>query len=130
MATLTARVEDWLGEEVRGFWEAHGKGPSSGFRHVVEEWWTLQNLPALEFRDGVAGRRAAIRNGPDVWEVAMVAADYEGDTEALAEHFGGRINADALRQAMEYAERFPAEVRARIDENLRIERLLRARRSR
>lgn len=126
MATLTARVEDWLDQEVRGFWEAHGKGPSSGFRHVVEEWWTLQNLPALEFRDGVAGRRAAIRHGPDVWEVAMVAADYEGDLDRIAEHFGERLKRDELRQALDYAERFPAEVQGRIEENLRIERLLRS----
>lgn len=126
MATLTARVEDWLDEEVREFWEAHGKGPSSGFRHVVEEWWTVQNLPALEFRDGVAGRRAAVRNGPDVWEVAMVAADYDGDLDALTDHFGGRLDRDALRQALDYAERFPAEVQLRIADNLRIERLLQA----
>jgi hypothetical protein len=126
MATLTARVEDWLDQEVRGFWEAHGKGPSSGFRHVVEEWWTLQNLPALEFRDGVAGRRAAIRNGPDVWEVAMVAADYDGDLDRISEHFGGRLEREDLRQALDYAERFAAEVQGRIEENLRIERLLRS----
>ena len=127
MATLTARVEDWLDEEVRGFWRSHGKGPSSGFRHVVEEWWTLQNLPGLEFRDGVSGRRAGVRNGPDVWEVAMVAADYDADLDRLAEHFGGRVEREALRQALEYAARFPAEVETRIAENLRIERLLRTR---
>lgn len=125
MATLTARVEDWLDEEVREFWKALGEGPSSGFRHVVEEWWTLQNLPALEFRDGVSGRRAGIRGGPDVWEVSMVAADYEGDPDALAAHFGGRMPAEALAQALAYAERFPAEVGRRVEENLRIERMLR-----
>lgn len=127
MATLTARVEDWLDQEVRGFWEAHGKGPSSGFRLVVEEWWTFQNLPALEFRDGVSGRRAGVRNGPDVWEVAMVAADYDGDLDGLVEHFGGRLDREAMRQALEYAGRFPAEVNSRVAENERIERLLRAR---
>jgi hypothetical protein len=74
----------------------------------------------------VAGRRAALRNGPDVWEVAMVASDYDGDLDALTDHFGGRLDRDALRQALDYAERFPAEVQLRIDENLRIERLLRA----
>ncbi|HEV2148345.1 MAG TPA: hypothetical protein VGR37_13150 [Longimicrobiaceae bacterium] len=124
MATLTARIDDWLDEEVREFWKALGEGPSSGFRHVVEEWWTLQNLPGLEFRDGVSGRRAGIRNGPDVWEVVMVARDYDGDLDALDGHFGGLLPREALGQALEYAGRFPAEVDRRIEENLRIERLL------
>lgn len=125
MATLTARVDDWLDEAVREFWKIQGEGPSSGFRHIVEEWWTLQHLPALEFRDGVSGRRAGLRGGPDVWEVAMVARDYEGDVEALASHFGGLIATGALAQALEYAERFPDEVGRRIEQNLRIERMLR-----
>ena len=125
MATLTARVDDWLDEAVREFWRSQGEGPSTGFRHIVEEWWTLQHLPALEFRDGVSGRRAGLRGGPDVWEVAMVARDYEGDVEGLAGHFGGLIAADALAQALEYAERFPDEVGRRIEENLRVERMLR-----
>lgn len=60
----------------------------------------------------------------------MVAADYDGDVDALSEHFGGRLERDALRQALDYAERFPTEVQLRIDENLRIERLLRAGRGR
>ena len=124
MATLTARVDDWLDEAVREFWKSQGEGPSSGFRHIVEEWWTLQHLPALEFRDGISGRRAGLRGGPDVWEVAMVARDYQGDVEGLTGHFGGLIAADALAQALEYAERFPDEVSRRIEENLRIERML------
>lgn len=124
MATLTARVDDWLDNEVRDFWKAHGEGPSSGFRHIVEEWWTLQNLPALEFRDGVSGRRAGLRNGPDVWEVVLTARDYGGDLDALAEHFGGLLPKADLGQALEYAERFPGAVERRIEENLRIERML------
>jgi hypothetical protein len=84
-----------------------------------------QQFTALEFRDGVSGRRIALRNGPDVWEVAMVARDYGGDLEAVGEHFGDLIAADALAQALEYAERFPDEVGRRIEENLRIERMLR-----
>lgn len=124
MATLTARVEDWLDREVREFWEEHGVGPSSGLRHVVEEWWTLQRFPRLEFRDGVSGRRAGVRGGPDVWEVVLAARDYDGDRDALAEHFGGRVPQEALGEALEYAGLFPDAVESRIAENLRIERML------
>jgi hypothetical protein len=124
MVTFTARVDDWLGEEVREFWREHGIGPSSGYRHIVEEWWTLQRFPLLEFRDGVSGRRAGLRNGPDVWEVVMVAQEYGDDVAALEGHFGGVIATEALEQALAYAERFPESVEDWIKENARIGRLL------
>lgn len=28
VATMTARIEDWLQDEVESFWEAHGEKPS------------------------------------------------------------------------------------------------------
>ena len=130
MATLTARVEDWLGEEIREFWQEHGMGPSAGYRQVVEEWWTLQRFPLLEFRDGVSGRRAGLRSGPDVWEIIMVARDYGNDLAAVAEHFGGLLGDGALEQALAYGERFPGRIEERIAENTRIERLLNRRASR
>lgn len=125
MAVLRAPVDDRLDEAVGDFWESRGVEPGSGLRQVVEEWWTLQHLCALEFRDGISGRRAGLRGGPDVREVAMVARDYAGDLEALAGHFGGLIATEALAQALKYAERFPNEVGRRIEENLRMERILR-----
>lgn len=124
MSTLTARIDDWLDEEIRGFWEERGVGPSSGFRRVAEEWWALESFPRLEFRDGVSGRRAAIRGGPDVWEVVMVARDTNGDADALEEHFGGHLDRDALEQALAYTDRFPEPVDEMIRENRRIERML------
>lgn len=124
MATLTARLDDWLKEEVERFWKAHGEGPSSGLRHVIEEWWTMQRYPAIEFRDGVAGRRAVLRGGPDVWEVVMVARDYGADREKLHEHFGGFVSRETLDQALAYAERFPAAIEAKLTANERMARLL------
>lgn len=129
MATISAttRLPDWLEREIRTFWEAHGEGPSIGLRRVVEEWWAMQHFPAIEFRDGVSGRRAALREGPDVWEVAMVARDYGDDLDALAAHFGSRVSPDALKQALAYAERFPQEIQDWITENERIGRFLASR---
>ncbi len=123
MATVTARVEDWLDATVREFWKERGEGPSSGFRRALEEWWALQSFPVVEFRDGVSGRRAGLRGGPDVWEVVMVARDY-GDVDGVVAHFGGSIPREAVEQALAYAERFPAEIEGIIAENLRIERML------
>jgi hypothetical protein len=84
-----------------------------------------QRFTALEFREGVSGGRMGLRGGPDVWEVVMVARDYDGDLDGLTAHFGGLVAADALTQALEYAEQFPEEVESRIEQNLRTERMLR-----
>lgn len=129
MATLTARLDDWLKKEIVDFWRAQGEGPSSGLRRVAEEWWAMQTFPAIAFRDGVAGRRAVLRGGPDVWEVVAVARDYGEDREGFHEHFGGEPAPEALDQALAYAERFPKEIDAQIAENERIEELLRRRRA-
>lgn len=130
MATIpaTTRLPDWLEHEIRQFWQEHGEGPSVGLRRTAEEWWALQEFPAIEFRDGVSGRRAALREGPDVWEVAMVAEAYARDMEQLMQHFGGRISHAALEQALAYSDRFPDEITGWIAENERVARLL-ARRS-
>ncbi|HEV8523554.1 MAG TPA: hypothetical protein VGQ71_03555 [Terriglobales bacterium] len=124
MSTVTARLEPWLEHAIREFWARHGEGPSGGLRRVAEEWWTLHNFRHLEFRDDVAGRRAAIRGGPDVWEVVLVARQNGGDRDALFEHFGTLVSREALDDALGYADRFPQPVEARIRENERVAELL------
>ncbi len=124
MPTITSRLDDWLDEEIRRFWADRGEGPSSGMRRVAREWWTLEHLPALEFRDGPTGRRARIRGGPDVWEVALLAREYGREVGALREHFDDAVEAEALEQAFRYIDRFPDEVEERLREHDRIERML------
>lgn len=124
MSTITARLDSWLKSDLERFWKSHGEGPSTGLRRVAEEWWAMSHFPEIAFRDGVSGRRAVLRSGPDVWEIVMVARDYGDDRKALREHFGDAISADALDQALAYAERFPNEIETMIAENERMERLL------
>lgn len=124
MPTITSRLDDWLDEEIRRFWEERGEGPSTGMRRVAREWWTFEHLPALGFRDGPTGRRARIRGGPDVWEVALLVREYGRDPEALREHLGGTVEPEALEQAFRYIDRFPDEVEERLREHDRIERML------
>lgn len=123
MATITARLDDWLRDEIERFWREHGHGPSSGFRRIAEEWWTVQQFPQIEFREGPAGRRAGLRGGPDVWEIEMVRREYDGDIAALNAHFEF-VPSGHLDQALAYAERFSADVDDLIVRNERVGRLL------
>jgi hypothetical protein len=125
--STTTRLASWLRDDLDLLWKTRGEDPSTGLRRIVEEWWAMENYPAIAFRDGVSGRRAILRSGPDVWEVVMVARDYGDDRESLRLHFGESVSQEALDQALAYAERFPEAVEAMIAGNGRVERLHAAR---
>lgn len=72
MPTMSARLDAWLKDSLEEFWRERGDGPSVGLRRVVQEWWSTQTYPAITFEDAIAGRRARLREGPDVWEVETV----------------------------------------------------------
>lgn len=128
MPTMSARIEPWLKKSLEEFWRAHGERPSTGLRRVAEEWWAMQQWPAIAFRDGVSGRRAYVRSGPDVWEVVDVWREYDPDREAFHAHFGADVPPEDLDQALAYAEKFPEDVDLMIRQNERVERMVRERR--
>lgn len=120
---LSVKLRPWLEEELRREFEERGESISEGLRRVLEEWWTQRHLPAIEFRDDVAGRRAAVDGGPEVWEVVSVLRDYDGHLEGLSEHFDW-LDDEALDDALEYYERFPDRIDALVEENDRMGRYL------
>lgn len=127
MESISTRVHNWLRDKIVEFGKAHREGPSEALRRVAEEWWATQEFPAIEFREGVTGRRAGLRSGPDVWEVIMVWRDYDPDRERFYEHFGEYVPREDLDQALAYFGRFPDEIESRIAENERMAARLEAR---
>lgn len=120
---MSVKVRPWLEEELRREFEERGESVSAGLRRVLEEWWTRRHLSAIEFRETLSGRRAAVEGGPEVWEVVMVARDYEGDPAGLREHFAW-LDEEVLDSALEYYERFPDPIDSLIEENERTGRYL------
>lgn len=118
---LSVKLRPWLEEELRQEFEERGQSVSEGLRRALEEWWTARHLPAIEFREGPSGRRAAVEDGPEVWEIVSARRDYGDDREGLGEHFGW-LDEEALDAALEYYERFPEPVDERIEENERTAR--------
>jgi hypothetical protein len=123
-AAIATRLPKSLEDYLREFWTSRGEAVSAGLRKSLEEWWVTQSFPTLEFRDGPAGRRAAVRGGPDVWEIVMIARALGSRRARLRAHFGDTISPEAMEQTLAYADRFPAEVEGRINENARIARML------
>ncbi|MHB8718172.1 MAG: ribbon-helix-helix protein, CopG family [Candidatus Dormibacteria bacterium] len=56
----------------------------------VKEGLAMDAFPGVVFRDGPAGRRAALAGGPDVWEVIEVFSAAGGDPAATADHLSLR----------------------------------------
>ena len=56
---------------------------SRGLREIAREWLAVQRFPTIEFRDTPAGRRAGLRGGPEVWEVAAAAGPSRAMSAAV-----------------------------------------------
>lgn len=85
-------------------------------QRLVDEGLRQAEHPGLVFKDGPAGRRAALALGPDVWEVIRVLQEVdergEAAVEAAAELLA--LAPSLVRVAMRYYAAHPAEVDAEI----------------
>lgn len=120
---MSVKLPPWLDEELRREFEERGESASEGLRRILEAWWVRRHLPGVEFREGLAGRRAAVEGGPEVWEIVSVLRDYGGERGKLEEHFAWLAD-EALEAALAYYDRFPDRVDALVEENERTGRYL------
>jgi len=70
----------------------------------------------ITFRDGPAGRRAKLLDGPDVWEVAMWVEDLAAEPDpvaTLARELG--LTRPQIDAALSYRAAYPDEIAARIE---------------
>jgi hypothetical protein len=104
--------------ELERRFDEQGWSPSEGLRSVVREWLAADRFPRIEFRDTALGRRAAVRGGPEVWEIASVAGSGGVDGR-VREHFSW-VDPRGLEDAVAYAGTFPDEIRKIIDRNRRL----------
>lgn len=72
--------------------------------------------PQIDFRDSLAGRHAYVKgSGLAVWEVSMVARDYDGDVPAIAAHLQWPLA--RVQAALNYASDYPGEIEAALADN-------------
>ena len=83
--------------------------PSEGLRTILREWLSVQRFPQIEFRETRAGRRAALRGGPEVWEVAAAAGPGRAMSAAVGQRFAG-TRTEALEEALAFAKEYADEI--------------------
>ena len=96
--------------------------PSEGLRTILREWLSVQRFPQIEFRETRAGRRAALRGGPEVWEVAAAAGPGRAMSAAVGQRFAG-TRTEALEEALAYAKAYADEIDPIIAREERLARL-------
>lgn len=98
-----------------------GMSLSSAANRLVDEALRIAEHPGVIFRTGPTGRRAALANGPDVWEIIRAvrsahAAEPGLDGEELLNLVRDNTGTDVrlLRTAVRYWAAYPGEVDAEI----------------
>jgi uncharacterized protein (DUF433 family) len=86
----------------------------------IDEGLRMEDHPGIVFRDGPAGRRAALAGGPDVWEViaAVRASGLDGEDALSAAAGWGSLSLAQVRAAVRYYAEYPREIDERISRNL------------
>jgi hypothetical protein len=94
---------------------------------LLDEGLKTRRFPGIIYRDGLAGRRAAVLGGPGVWEIVRAIKSAPGRGEQrlrrLAVELG--LPRSMVAAALEFYTAFPAEIDARIAADERASRRLR-----
>jgi uncharacterized protein (DUF433 family) len=113
---LSMRLRDEQMQRLQRLARRMNRTPSETAALLLEESLREAEFAFIEFRNSAAGRQPYVKGiGMAVWEVAMVARRYNNDatrTAALLEWPLVKIQA-----ALNYAEAFPEEIQAALDDN-------------
>lgn len=98
-----------------------GEAKARTAERLIEEGLRMEDHPGIVFRDGPAGRRAALAGGPDVWEIVetLKGAGLKGEQAIAATAEWGALTQMQVRTAVRYYADFRAEVDERIAHNAR-----------
>jgi hypothetical protein len=93
-----------------------GESKARTAERLIDEGLRMEDHPGIVFRDGPAGRRAALAGGPDVWEVidTLHGTGLKGERAIAATAEWGTLTAAEVRVAVGYYADFSAEVEERV----------------
>jgi hypothetical protein len=108
---ISMRLSVKSGKRLKRLASRHGWTPSDASARLVEEGLRRTEFAFIDFRDSPAGRQAYIQGSSlAVWEVMLLARDYQNDTTKVAKHL--RWPEPKVQAAFHYAQSFPEEINA------------------
>ncbi|NJO96012.1 MAG: transcriptional regulator [Pleurocapsa sp. CRU_1_2] len=94
-----------------------GKTPSETGAMLIEESLREIEFAYIEFRNSPVGRQAYLKNSNlSVWQVIMLAKQYQSNLEQTATHLEKSI--EWIKAAFNYAEAYPEEITNAIADDL------------
>ena len=97
-----------------------GKTPSETGAMLIEESLRESEFAYIEFRNSPVGRQAYMKNSNlAVWQVIMLADEYERDVEKTSTHLQKPI--EWVKAAFNYAEAYPEEIALATEDALAID---------
>ncbi|MBI2865633.1 MAG: transcriptional regulator [Chloroflexi bacterium] len=113
---VSFRLKDEEMEALRRAARRLGRTPSETASILVGEALRQQDFAFVEFRDSPVGRQAYLQGTRlAVWQIAAIARDYDGDVNLTAAHLS--VPVIQVKAALNYADAFPEEIEAAIEDN-------------
>jgi uncharacterized protein (DUF433 family) len=115
---FTARIDTAVLDRLERRASRTGMNRSRLAERLIDEGIRMEDHPGIVFRDGVAGRRAALAGGPDVWQVIGALNDQgvRGDRAVKAVADLADLTIEQVRTAISYY----ADHSPEIDERIRL----------
>lgn len=113
---LASATLDRLNRQAR----SRGETKTRVGERLIEEGLRMADHPSIVFRDGPAGRRAALAGGPDVWEVigTLQSSGLSGEEAIAATADWGALTRAQVDAALRYYGDYQDEIDNRIRHNL------------
>lgn len=114
--TTSIRLSNELSNELV-HWSSAGVPRSELINRFALEGLRMDRHPGIVFRDGPAGRRAGLVNGPDVWEVARLLREIEprGTKAVTATAEATGLDEFQVKTALDYYASYRDEIDTWID---------------
>lgn len=82
---LSLRLDETLVQRLDQWSQKTGQTRSELARTLIDEGLRMASHPGIVFRPGPTGRRAALGDGPDVWEIISPLRDMDPDEGDVVE---------------------------------------------
>lgn len=116
---LSARMDEAVLARLETLSKREGQPRSRVAEQLIDEGIRMREFPGIVFRSGPAGRRAALADGPDVWEIirGLKRARSGGEDPLELLRASTDLSRAQIQLAADYYISYPDDVDARIRED-------------
>lgn len=112
---ISLRLPDETAERLKNTARRTGKTLNEAASRSIEEWLRQEAFADIEFRNFNGERHACLKGALPIWQLIMVARDYQMNAEKTAAHF--RFPLHRVKAAFHYYEAYPQEIDQAIADN-------------